>query len=290
MNVKTIISALALTAAVSATAQLPSMTPQIDLGFIREAISPAVKVVRTTYFMADAELTQRYSSQTDTVYGYDYSLAYQTPDGFIISEGTVNPWLTDPRFEEFRNSTEYTPLLNNRAYATLSDKPVYENLAPKPLTDMEAIGKDSGLVWFRSENIPAGTIKAGAVKGAKGFMAWFVIPRDTDLQTNTDLNIKFSRLTPEFDDKGFAKAGTLPITGGEIAGGIYVQPVAGDNGTITLHIAGVLSRTSPRTGAWRLVRIDAPGSDATDVAKTDDGKDTGERAGAKTEPELKPID
>lgn len=298
MNAKTIISAIALTAAMSASAQLPAMAPQIDLDFMREAISPAVKVVRTSYFMADAELTQRYSSQTDTVYGYDYSIVFQTPDGFIVPAGTVEPWLTDPRFEEFRNSTEYTPLLNNRSYAPLSRKPVYENLAPKQFEAPTAIGTDTGLAWLETENVPDGLMQAGFVETeTKGFMTWFVLPRGQELQDNTDLNIKFSRFTPEFDAKGQCAMNALPPTNGEILGGIYVQPIPGKDGVINLRIAGVLSRTSPRTGAWRLVRIDTqtatpeqPEEVKDETPAAPDNKDGETKSPDKKDTELKPIE
>ena len=281
-----LIPALAAAAALTASAQFPSMIQQIDQDFLRRAITPAVKVVRTTYFMADAELTQRYSSQTDTVFGYDYSLAYQTPDGFITTVGTVNPWATDPRFEEYRNSAEYTPLLNNRAYATLTDAPVYENLAMMPPVET---APESGLWLVRSENVPAGYMQAGAADtDTKGFMTWFVLPNGCDIQKNTDLNIKFSRFTPEFDSKGRCAAPALPATTGDIIGGIYVQPVPADNGTVTLRIAAVLTRTTPRGNTWQLAKIDMSGqpADETPATEPENTNDNGD----KGDLDRKPID
>lgn len=289
MILKHISLVLALGTALYAPAQLPSIGAQIDQDFLREAIAPAVKVVRTTYFMADVAMTQRYSASADSVFGYDYSLAYQTPDGFIVSGGTLNPWQTDPQFEEFRNSEEYTPLLNNRAYATLTDAPVYEQLAIDPLNVLDQpIGKDTGLAWWKSGNTPAGHMMTAtdSTAGDKGFMAWFILPRDRNLQEFTDLNIKFTRHTPEYGDNGVSSITALPATGGTLIGGLYIIPRPHDNGTVTLRIGGVLSRTTPHSSSWRLVRVghpstpwvsddDAPVRDNTAPAgtRTDSGTD-----------------
>ncbi len=234
----TIISTLV---ALSSMAQLKFAT-ETNYDFIRDALRPCVRVVRSSYFVTDREITQRYASPNDSVFSTEFSVAYAVPQGLIVTESAIKPWMHDPMFDEYRESNEYQALLNDRTFTTVSEAPNYQPVQTSEgsfHTPIET--SDSTLYVMDVLGInDSTTIECIELKGdIDGFIAWFVETRDMNLFETSDLNIKITQTNLVFNDGNTAvESPKTPRTMGKILGGLFVVPVTERAGVIEFKIAG----------------------------------------------------
>lgn len=254
----------AITASASAQFKLTIPGSKISTEFVREAVLPAVRVVKTTYFVTDSAFSQNYAYKTDSVFGTDFSLGIVTEQGLIVPEKSVCPWKTDERYAPYLNNIQYQPVLHMRTVAVPAAEPQYEVFEQTLGSLATALNSDSALFVLTTDEERRMTAPSFTIvnEETKGLMVWFMLSSKVDITQSANFDIKVSNATIEFTDAPKADAPEDVASGGAllgssssaIFGGVFVVPVVTGPGKVDFQIAGILAADADSKGKWVLYK------------------------------------
>lgn len=261
--------------AVALTAASVGAVAQLNLGrqnneFIRKAIEPALRVVKTSYNVATRDFSQQFGNHGDSVFGLDYSLAVATPAGMIVSSSVIAPWDNDPNYEYFRNDEDLTTQIHDCTFSVLAPDAAYVPVAvdefdiPAP---MAASLEKSPLYLMNVTNLApeSGLVFATPQETTDGFVIWATVPEGANLATTTDLTIKVENAKLEFDLVEPYVTVKKVATRGRILGGVFVEPVIEAPGLVRLMLRGVLAPPVGPNQGWRVMRVAVPPTDEVET-------------------------
>lgn len=249
--------ALAVLAAAPSLQAQSQLLKTVNLDFLSDALSPAVRVVRSTYLVANSDLSQKYAAKNDTVFGRDYSMAFIVPGGIVIPEAALMPWAGDPKFNTYRENPAYQPYLHDRTMALLAPDALYQ-----PLDIESTLGEE---VPAGNSSSPLRLVSTGSIEGApaletmvptettRGFAVWYILLPDTDIDSTTSLNIKIESVNVDFNADGTPATITPAYTRGDILGGLFVAPVIESPGLVRFKVAGFLAPGSRLDEKWQVL-------------------------------------
>lgn len=258
---KSIFKTIALTAALAlptgASAQLTGAAVNFD--FVRRAVVPALRVVRTTYDMARADFSESFSMENDTVFGRVHTLGVVTDKGLVVPSEAVMPWLADPNFAYYKNDSTLTPRINDMTASPLGPRAAFtpvkvdEYSVPTPIPAGVTDAPLFALTLQPSEEavLPSG---APAADSVEGIAIWVAVPKGETPATTADLIVKV--VTTDVTFKDGATYASLPpaVTGGTLLGGVYLEPSNPSPGVILLTAVGFILPPAGPQSPWRIVR------------------------------------
>lgn len=257
MNIlKKAVIALAVMAAAPAMQAQSQLLKTVNLDFLSEALSPAVRVVRSTYLVANADLSQKYAAKNDSVFGRDYSVAFIVPGGIVIPESVLLPWASDSKFNTYRDNPAYQPYLHDRTMALLAPDALYQPLEIEATLGEEvpAGNSSSPLRIVSVESIdPCMALETMVpAETTRGFAVWYIVLPDTDIDSTTALNVKIESVNVDFNAYGSPATINRAYTRGEILGGLFVVPIIESPGLVRFKVGGFLVPGSRADEKWQV--------------------------------------
>jgi hypothetical protein len=210
---------------------------------IEDAVGEGLFIVHTSYRLKDkkGKKPQFYGWENQPYFGETLSLGVKTRTGFILDARAVTPWLSDARFDAYRDDNSYEPVVFESRFTSISD--TASSLLNVSKTEPVAGGNLylSSDTVFRHRGFPVDN--ADGLK--QGWLVWLVAPDSSDINDN----ILVYRNETEFR-KGHTvypvKTPSRPVLGG-----LFIVPRIEDIGQITFYLCGI---AVDNDGQWQIVR------------------------------------
>lgn len=238
--------------------------------FIEEAIKDGLFVAKQSFQICDKETGDLFGLNGKKEFGIQYSLGVKVPNGFVLTDQAIRPWLYDSKFGKYRD--KYDPIFYQAEFAELKESSVkYDSLAYS--IAQQEIVIDTTLYRFPSELFGGAGFRLENTLGKKeGWVVWITANNDTDLAMTLDLNFTIYRKDITIDQKSQSFNIDKPNVDRTFIGGIYVIPTYTQIGVIEFHLCGILI---PYKDNWRIycpfVGADKqPSTGAIEEEKTDD--------------------
>jgi hypothetical protein len=269
---KLILIALCVITILSANAQRESFEfplKSANQQLVEDAVTDGFFIVHTQYRLKDkkGKDPQYYGWEGKPYFGETVSLGIKTHGGFILSSLAVKPWLTDRRFDEYRDDNRYEPIVYKICYTAVSDTAT----AVLPVTNTESLAGGSFYLStdtvFHHQGFP--TDYSDGVKN--GWLVWIVAPEAAD----SSESILVYRNETEFRKEHNVYSVKSPSQA--VLGGVFIVPRIEGVGKITFYIGGLAVEND---GQWQIVRIGS--SNNKTPAKTEKEKPKEEKAGGLT--------
>lgn len=246
--------ALAVLSAAPVMQAQSQLLKTVNLDFLSESLSPAVRVVRSTYLVANADLSQKYAAKNDSVFGRDYSIAFIVPGGLVLPESALLPWIGDSKFNTYRDNPAYQPYLHDRTMAFLAPDALYLPLdIESTLGEEIPAGNTSSPLRLVSAELISQSMALETMvptETTRGFAVWYIALPDTDIDTTTALNVKIESVNVDFNADGSPATINRAFTRGDILGGLFVVPVIESPGLVRFKVAGFLSPGNRADEKW----------------------------------------
>ena len=240
---------------------------------IEDAVKDGLFVVRRYYKLQDTTTTEPsyYGWNNLPYFGFTHSLGVKIKSGFYMDDMAGRPWEYDARFEEYRNSARFAPVISDTEYRLQDDTAYLKLLMDERLVSV--ISNEQ--VYFVKDTVfeNKGFSVDSLVGVKKGWLVWVIT--DKPLQEQPDQAFSFTIYRTELtfeNDRDSYEVRNLE-TDKSILGGIYVIPDNSEIGQITFHIAGMLEK---KENQWNVVpasKKSSTGENSTGVAGTGAGTD-----------------
>lgn len=224
---------------------------------VREAISPALAVVRTSYLVADYDFANFYGFEGDSIFGASYSVAVNTTAGTVLAARAVEPWKSDRNYAPYLDNEQYQPYISSTMFSPLEEKADFKPLMfmdgslPEPLDCNDGI-----FVALTNIAETSQTLECVAYdRPVSGIAVWFYNELASPLSLgNADVNMKFSPCTANFSPSEC----TVPVTNRSFTkspaiGGIFLVPEYPGNGTVVFKVGGFIVPAG-ETDKWVIAR------------------------------------
>lgn len=181
-------------------------------------------------------------------FGSENTLAFKVKNGYLIYDIVRVPWDYNPRFAKFKN--RYTPVLFPSQYSELNTEARYDSISFKneelvTIYPEQLYGMKSDIFFNDGFSV------AHRVGNSDGFVVWYILPSDMDMNATTNLDIV---VVPEkieiTDDRSKEYPVSYPQVDGTIMGGIYIVPEISSVGRLDFIINGILIGSQDD---WKLV-------------------------------------
>lgn len=249
---------LSIAAAITVSAQLPQefgrfkraakvrqSTPE------REMISRIAKdgtfIFSQSYQLEDS-VGKFFGISGNKEFGTENTLAIKVKNGYLIYDLARTPWNYDLRFAKYRK--RYKPVLFPSRYSELSSEARYDSISYKSeelvtIYPEQIYGMKSDIFFNDGFSV------AHRVGNTEGFVVWYILPSDMDMNATTNLDlIVIPEIIEISDDRSKEYQVSYPQIEGTIMGGIYIVPEISSVGRLDFIINGILIGSQ---GDWSLV-------------------------------------
>ncbi|GAP71198.1 hypothetical protein SAMD00024442_1_11 [Candidatus Symbiothrix dinenymphae] len=225
---------------------------------IEEAVRDGLFVVRQSYQLRDSVTSYGWNNLPQ--FGTTYSLGVKVVDGYYLDAQAVTPWLYDPKFDEYRDSKQYTPVISQTDCYRLSD-----TTFRKVSFRLPSEGVGSSNFQFVTDSLFANEgFAADNSDGAKaGWLVWVVSADSLDKITAGALSLLIYRNELKFEAGENTYKIDAPTTTKTVVGGIYIVPKTEGIGKISFYLGGIAHR---QEGDWRVVRLGESEANVQEVA------------------------
>ncbi|MDR3218067.1 MAG: hypothetical protein LBU22_03665 [Dysgonamonadaceae bacterium] len=246
---------LLLLCVVSASSVSAQFLNSSNQQLIEEAVKNGFFIIHRTYQLQDTTAaTPAYYTWNDAPgFGDSYSLAVKTTTGYYVHDKAAHPWLYDSKFEEYRDSRQYAPVISASEYKQAGDS-AYISLSCNDC-ETEAIVKNKVYLIRDSlfENKGFSVDYSNGTK--KGWLVWAVSDKPMEEQHTQTLSLLIYRAELLFETGKELYEIQEPASNKSISGGFYVVPEFDEIGQIRFRLTGLLHKENDH---WQVVR---PGSD-----------------------------
>lgn len=174
-------------------------------------------------------------------FGSESTIAFKIKEGYLIYDVARVPWDYNPRFAKLKK--RYTPVLFPSQYSELSTEARYDSLYYNN-KDLVTIYPEQ-LYGMKSDVFFNDGFSVAHREGdTEGFVVWYILPTDKDVNSTTNLDIV---VIPEkiniSKDRSKEYKVLLPQSEGIIMGGIYIVPEISSVGRLDFVINGIIIGT-----------------------------------------------
>ncbi len=218
---------------------------------IEEAVQKGLFIVRQSYQLEDtaAETPAYYGREGKPYFGQLYSLAARLKGGYVIDGRLLTPWAEDVHFDEYRNSTQYRPVISQTAYRNIGEK-TYQPLGFR-VENRDTLEKGSVLLVKDSLFSEGFSLweEEGICKG------WIVLavgekPLSESDSVSLSLMIYRTEINREADKSLYEiKA---PSTALSVVGGVYIYPVVTAIGQLNFRLVGLVQKIGDK---WYILTV-----------------------------------
>ncbi len=181
-------------------------------------------------------------------FGSENTLAIKVKNGYLIYDIARVPWDYNPRFAKFKK--RYTPVLFPSQYSELNTEARYDSISYKneelvTIYPEQLYGMKSDIFFNDGFSV------AHRIGNSDGFVVWYILPSDMDMNATTNLDIV---VVPEkieiSEDRSKEYPVSYPQVDGTIMGGLYIVPEISSVGRLDFIINGILIGSQDD---WKLV-------------------------------------
>ena len=174
-------------------------------------------------------------------FGSEKTIAFKIKDGYLIYDVARVPWDYNSRFAKLEK--RYTPVLFSSQYSELSAEARYDSIYYNG-KDLVTIYPEQ-LYGMKSDVFFNDGFSVAHREGdTEGFVVWYILPTDKDVNSTTNLDIVvISEKINISEDRSKEYKVSLPQSEGIIMGGIYIIPEISSVGRLDFVINGIIIGT-----------------------------------------------
>ena len=218
---------------------------------IEEAVREGLFIVRQAYQLEDtaAEPPAYYGRDGKSYFGQTYSVGARLDGGYVIDARLAAPWLEDAHFEEYRNSTQYRPVISKTEYRDITEI-IYHPLA------FRAENRDSvpkGSLCQQQDSLFSAGFSLWEEEGlCRGWVVLAVGEKPLSESDSVKVSLLIYRTEVNLEaDKQLYEI-KAPATSLSVMGGIYVCPVAIGIGQLSFRLAGLVQQIEDK---WYIMGV-----------------------------------
>lgn len=231
----------------------------VNLDFLRSTLEQNMVIVRSQYLLMD-NAGGYYGYGGDSIFGEVFGVAIKCGRSLVGYRYMLNPWENDYKFESYRESSEYHPMLS-----AVKVSPVAEQLSYEPywyeLTSMRQryeANSENNVLCILNDSTAYGslTYQPAEDEHLRGFIVW--VSSDGNGFGTSHGRLKLSFSSPEVTfTADVSQELDLPGSQKPLAG-FYIIPKALPNGMIQLCLSGMAFIKEGEVGKYRICAIDNP--------------------------------
>lgn len=231
---------------------------------VEDAVGDGLFIVTTQYRLKDkkGQNPQYYGWENKPYFGETLSLGVKTRGGFILSSRAVKPWLTDEKFDKYRDDNRYEPIVYETRYTAVAD--TVSAVLPATKTESLVVGNFyfSTDTVFNHQGFP--TDYSDGQKN--GWLVWLIAPEAQDGGEHTLV------YRNETEYRKGHNVYSIKAPSPAVLGGVFLVPRIEGIGQITFYLCGLAVENG---GQWQLVRVGDGNEKNTPKAEREKEKDSG---------------
>lgn len=218
---------------------------------IEEAVQKGLFIVRQSYQLEDtvAETPAYYGREGKPYFGQMYSLGVRLNGGYAVDGRLLTPWTEDGHFDEYRNSTQYRPVISQTVYRNIEEI-TYQPLAFRR-ESRDTLGKGSVLL-VKDSLFPEGFSLWEEEGICKGWIVLAVGEKPLSESDSVRLSLMIYRTEIKREADKVLYEIKSPSTTLSVAGGIYVFPVVTAVGQLDFRLAGLVQQVGDK---WCILTV-----------------------------------
>lgn len=213
---------------------------------LKKMIKSGLFISKQSFQIYDKENDNLFGLNGKKEFGIQYSVGVKIPDGLLLTDRAVRPWLYDPKYEKYKE--KYEPVFFQAMYAEIGDKLHYRTLKYK-LSEQQVL-LSGGLYRFFSTCFDGKGFVLEKTEGAKsGWLVWITCKKNADLDHSTGLDYIIHKKEVIVDKRKCTFSIEGPETADNVLLGIYIVPVCSQIGVLEFRLCGIVV---PDDKAWKL--------------------------------------
>lgn len=218
---------------------------------IEEAVEKGLFIVRQSYQLEDtvAETPAYYGREGKPYFGQMYSLGVRLNGGYAIDGRLLTPWAEDGHFDEYRNSTQYRPVISQTTYRNI------EEITYQPLK-FRRESRDTlekGSVLLVKDSLFSEGFSLWEEEGiCKGWIVLAVGEKSLSESDSVRLSLMIYRTEIKREADKVLYEIKSPSTTLSVVGGIYVFPVVTAVGQLDFRLVGLVQKVGDK---WCILTV-----------------------------------
>lgn len=206
--------------------------------FIEDVVKNGLFISKQSFQICDRETGELFGLNGKKEFGVQYSIGVKIPDGIVLTDKAVRPWLYNNKFGKYRQ--KYDPVFYQATFSEMTDKVKYDSL-DYTLAELDGV-VDTTIYKFSSGTFDGnGFALDGTIGKKEGWIVWITAKKDHDFEQSANLNYTIYRKTITIDADKQSFDISKPNLEQNILGGIYVVPVYTKIGVIEFRLCGIVS-------------------------------------------------
>lgn len=213
---------------------------------LKEAIKSGVFISRQSFQIRDRISGKLYGLNGKNEFGIEYSIGIKVPDGFLLTDKAVRPWLYNSMYGKYKG--KYDPVFLQPKFSEIGDSLKYDTLDYE-LSKQESV-IDTAVYRFFSQNFKGDGFVLDTTNGKKkGWLIWITSQQNIDYEKSAkfDYIIERKEIFINKDHQSFEVES--PQTEQNVLCGIYVVPVYTKIGVIEFRLCGIVV---PEIDTWKI--------------------------------------
>lgn len=230
---------------VSSFAQF-SLGQSVGQQYVENAVRTGIVLTKHSFRICDEKSGDLFGLDGKDEFGSQYAFGVKVPDGILLTNRSVCPWLYDVNFEKYKD--EYSPVLFQASYSGLEGTPKFDLLDYE--YDKKEVLVDTAVYRFMSSTFGGKGFTLDNTAGKKdGWTVWVIARENSNSDSNVQLDFLVYRKEITVSRNGQSFEVDKPDGKLNILGGIYVVPTFKEVGIIEFQLCGVLALTN---ASWRI--------------------------------------
>lgn len=230
---------------VSSFAQF-SLGQSVGQQYVENAVRTGIFLTKHSFRICDEKSGDLFGLDGKDEFGSQYAFGVKVPDGILLTNRSVCPWLYDVNFEKYKD--DYSPVLFQALYSGLEETPKYDLLDYE--YDKKEVVVDTAVYRFMSSTFDGKGFTLDNTTGKKdGWTVWVIARENSNSESNVQLDFLVYRKEITVNKNGQWIEVDKPDGKQKILGGIYVVPTFKEVGIIEFQLCGVLAQAN---ASWRI--------------------------------------
>ena len=206
--------------------------------FIEDVVKSGLFVSKQSFQICDRETGELFGLNGKKEFGVQYSIGVKVPNGFVLTDKAVRPWLYNNKFGKYKQ--KYDPVFYQATFSEMTEKARYDSL-DYTLAKLDEL-VDTTMYKFSSGTFGGkGFVLDGTVGKKDGWIVWITAKKEYDFEKSANLNYTIYRKTITIDADKQSFDISNPNLEQNILGGIYVVPAYTKIGVIEFRLCGIVS-------------------------------------------------
>lgn len=236
----------------------------------KDAIVKELSVIRQQYRLRQVRTEDYFGKNGKSYYGETYTLAIKIPNGTIVQNRVIEPWIGDADYKRVNKTGKYEPVRFWSYQRNLNDSLYEATELEIGSSYMTPTDTDSLIYTHKDSQADFGLAIDDKAGDKDGYMVWAYASTNIQDSAMTVSLKQTQRSIVASADSAYIQMS--PSDNERVIGGLYVVPRYERGGRVQIMLVGVAARDA--SDKWRLVLLTKEKLKHNETSKGGKSKDT----------------